>query len=82
MPWIEKKVNDTPVALLETKNTTNRFFIAPNSFNEVTVEEAQPKDIAELLCNCVSREEVQQLWASLSEKEQMKYSKLFNGYSL
>jgi len=54
---------------------------APNDFKEVIVEEVITKDVALLLCNCNNKDEIKMLWDSLTENEQVKYSKLFNRFS-
>lgn len=32
LPWIEKRISESPVAVLQTKETKDRFFVADNTF--------------------------------------------------
>jgi len=35
LPWIEEKIVNEPVAVLKTKTTQDRFFVAPNAYNVI-----------------------------------------------
>jgi hypothetical protein len=55
---------------------------APSEFKEMIVEEAQQKDVALMICKCTNNDEVDMLWSSLNEEEQLKYEVLFNNFKL